>query len=53
MVASRHSAGCCEIDLTDSKGQYFLIMFGEFIGPLVSSIFWLLLYFFYQAKILK
>jgi hypothetical protein len=35
------------IDLTDSKGQYFLIMFGQSIGPFVSSIFWLFLHLFY------
>ena len=35
------------IDLSDSKGQYFLIMFGQFVGPLVSSIFWFLLHSFY------
>lgn len=34
-----------KIDLSDSKGQYFLIMFGQIIAPFVSSAFWLLLHF--------
>ena len=35
------------IDLSDSKGQYFLIIFGQFLGPFVSSVFWLFLHLFY------
>jgi len=35
------------IDLSDSKGQYFLIMFGQFVAPFVSTIFWFLLHTFY------
>ncbi len=39
------------IDLTDSKGQYFLMMFGQVIGPFVSSIFWLSLHLFFVLLI--
>ena len=39
--------GNCYRNLSDSKGQYFLIIFGQFLGPFVSSVFWLFLHLFY------